>query len=939
MQHPWKLLPFILFSAGIHAQTFYDKSDWLPERQFRSGLTIAVTDFNGDHYPDLLRMRNGKSLEVSLMVPGDTVFVSYPTGVAHPGPTWCLVVGDINNDGWKDIVTGGNSDQIIYWKMGRDGQVIDKTILPEGNIYTQAANLVDINNDGWLDLFVCNDDGISRVYGNDGAGNLLLQTGWLPLQTEIPSDNSGNYGSIWTDFDQDGDLDLYISKCKGAAQLPTDPRRINQLFVNYGAEGFKEEGVQRGLALGDQSWVSDFGDVDNDGDLDCIVFNHDPQSRLMINEGGVFKDYTDSMGVKIEGLLIQGFFRDMDNDGLLDIVVLGNSPYYYHNDGNYRFSGRSVCTAQYTMTSGMVADFNGDGYFDIYGIYGKDFVEPGPDYDKLWVQKTGEYCWVNIALEGTKSNRDGIGATIEIYSSIGKQIREVRAGEAYGVTASPEVYAGIGSDKGVEKIIVRWPSGIVDSFGYLPANKRYVFTEGQCRYLPVPMQYEGLPSICGGDSLTLALPGWDSLVWSTGSAEPVLQVKSSGIYFGRGILNGCPQVSEPLRVVVDPVESPRISLSADSILCEGGEVILTLPDAKAYTWNNGNTEKSIRVDQSGIFWAEITGQCAAFESDTVRIQFIPVSNPDSLNDVSLMGPGMAVLHASGDSILWYESDHGFLVGSGSDFVTPFLTSTTTYFVSNVTTYPGHDAEIGEVKEPTINVYHNNNFNGRMTFNVYQALALDSVTVFTDTPGLRRIILVKGADIVAAKEVLLDTGATDVALNFTIEPGLSYELTTDAAYNRTQFGVNSPFLYRTGGLQGTYPYGDPGTLEIIGNNYSLEEYYYFYRWKVHTLDRYCESEQLPVQVNIMTSSNDLLEQAGWRAFPNPVSNLLIIESEPGAQTILELKLFDVQGRSLWLAQPLQRDGKILIPVEELGSGMYWLSVKTTVGSFNAKILKF
>ncbi|MCB9318773.1 MAG: VCBS repeat-containing protein [Lewinellaceae bacterium] len=939
MLKPFKLFPLMLLFTSIQAQTFYDKTNWLPDPQFRSGLTIAVTDFNGDHYPDLLRMRNGKSLEVGLMVPGDTVFVSYSTGVAHPSPAWCLVVGDVNNDGFKDIVTGGNSDQIILWKMGRDGQVIEKTILPESNIYVQAANFVDINNDGWLDLFVCNDDGISRIYGNDGQGNLQPQTGWLNLQTTIPSDNSGNYGSIWTDFDQDGDLDLYISKCKGAAQLPTDPRRINQLFVNYGPQGFKEEGVQRGLALGDQSWVSDFGDVDNDGDLDCIVFNHDPQSRLMINDGGVFKDYTDSMGVKIEGLLIQGFFRDMDNDGHLDIVVLGNAPYYYHNDGNYHFSGRSVCNAQYTMTSGMVADFNGDGYMDIYGIYGKDFVQPGPDYDKLWIQKTGEYCWVTIGLEGTVSNRDGIGATIEIYSSVGKQIREVRAGEAYGVTASPEVYAGIGSDKGVEKVIVRWPSGIVDSFGYLPANKRYVFTEGQCRYLPVPMQYAGIPSICGGDSLTLSLPGWDSLVWSTGSTEPQLQVKASGIYFGKGILNGCPQVSEPLRVVVDPVESPRISLSGDSILCEGGEVFLSLPEARAYTWNNGSTERSIRIDQPGVFWADITGQCADFKTDTVRIQFIPVSDPDSLEDVTLPGPGMTVLHAVGDSLLWYEPENGILVGTGNDFQTPFLTSTTTYYVSNVTTYPGYAVGLGEVNKPTVNVYHNNNFNGRLIFNVYQALTLDSVTVFTDTPGVRRIILVKGADILASREVMLDTGATVVALNFTIEPGLSYELTTDAAYNRDLFGVNSPFLYRTVGLQGAYPYGDPGTIEIIGNNYGLEEYYYFYRWKVRTIDRYCESEHFPVQVHIMTSSSELLEQAGWKVFPNPVNSMFFVQPHPDARPILELRLFDVQGRVQWESRSVSRAETNSISMGELPAGMYWLSVKTAEGSYNVKILKF
>ncbi|MCB0655843.1 MAG: VCBS repeat-containing protein [Saprospiraceae bacterium] len=934
------LLPLISFFFHSSAQEFYDKSNWLPDHQFRSGLTVAIADMNGDLYPDLLRMRNGRDLEVSLLVPGDTLLVAYPTDpVSHPGQTWCLVVGDVNNDGFNDIVTGGDTDGIILWKMGQNGKVIEKVILPEGNFYAQAANFVDLNNDGWLDLFVCNDNGISRIYGNDRQGNLSPQTGWLHLETETPSDNSGNYGSIWTDFDQDGDLDLYISKCKAAAQLPTDPRRINQLFVNYGPQGFKEEGAARGLALGDQSWISDFGDVDNDGDMDAIVFNHDPESKLMINDNGIFKDYTDSMGVKIEGLLIQGFFRDMDNDGKLDIIVLGNAPYYYHNDGNYHFSGRSICNAQYTMTSGVVGDFNFDGYFDIYGIYGRDFVDPGPDFDKLWVQKTGEYCWITVALEGVESNRNGIGATVEIYGSTGKQIREVRSGEAYGITASAAIYAGINSDKEVEKLVVKWPSGIVDSFSHLPANHRYVVTEGSCRYLPVPMQYTGDPAICGGDSLTLTLPGWDSLVWSDGSKESTLQVKKSGIYFGRGILNGCPQISEPLYVEVDPVENPQIAVTGDTIICEGGEVVLSLPAASAYLWNNGSTEQVLRVNQSGPVWASVSGLCADFNSDTIQIHVLPSRLPESVQGADLAAPGSAILTAVGDSILWYnDPDQGQLVGEGPEFLTPVIDKATTFYASNVITFPGESFEVGEQLRPTASVYHNNNFNGRMFFNVFQSLTLQSVTVFTDTPGVRRILLLKGADVIASKEAMVDTGTTELTLDFELEPGLSYELTTDASLNRDSFGFNSPLLYRTTGLQDSYPYGDPGVIEITGNNYSLDEYYYFYRWKIKTRDRYCESPRVPVEVTIETSSRDVEELTGWLVYPNPVSTTLILRADQGASRLLKVRMMDLQGRVRWQQVPAGNVTSLRASMEELPAGIYWLEIQTEKGRATAKILK-
>jgi hypothetical protein len=114
---------------------------------------------------------------------------------------------------------------------------------------------------------------------NDGTGNLVKQD-LFDFITVPTSDNSGNYGSVYTDFDMDGDLDLYIAKCRQGVNDPSDPRRIDALFVNDGTGFYTQNAKAYGLADGHQTWTADFGDFDNDGDLDLFKTQHDVISEL-----------------------------------------------------------------------------------------------------------------------------------------------------------------------------------------------------------------------------------------------------------------------------------------------------------------------------------------------------------------------------------------------------------------------------------------------------------------------------------------------------------------------------------------------------------------------------------------------------------------------------------------------------------------------------------
>ena len=128
----------------------------------------------------------------------------------------------------------------------------------------------------------------------------------LPLMSYDYSDYRTpirNYGTVFSDFDSDGDVDLYIAKCRQFVSDPQDPRRINQLWVNDGQGGWTEEAADRGLVFFEQSWTADFGDIDNDGDMDLAVTNHSTTLFLLENDGtGHYTDITAGSGMEVSGL-------------------------------------------------------------------------------------------------------------------------------------------------------------------------------------------------------------------------------------------------------------------------------------------------------------------------------------------------------------------------------------------------------------------------------------------------------------------------------------------------------------------------------------------------------------------------------------------------------------------------------------------------------------
>jgi hypothetical protein len=251
-----------------------------------SGVAGGCIDLNGDYYDDIITLNRSRVLEVGYNN-GPNQKMNWQNRVnASTSEEYSVIAGDINNDGVAEIISSGTYNGGKVFSLSASGSYqLQNRLQPL--VYGQASNFADVNNDGFLDFFLCNDEGDNLLFINDRRGNLLQNKTLLNFNTVPSSDNSGNYGSEWCDIDNDGDLDLYVAKCKAGVDNIEDPRRHNMLFINNNGV-FSNEAEKRGLKDKGQSWTGSFADYDNDGDLDCIVTNHDMPHRLYENNGKGF---------------------------------------------------------------------------------------------------------------------------------------------------------------------------------------------------------------------------------------------------------------------------------------------------------------------------------------------------------------------------------------------------------------------------------------------------------------------------------------------------------------------------------------------------------------------------------------------------------------------------------------------------------------------------
>lgn len=420
-----------------------------------AAYNTCVVDMNGDGLDDLVGVNNG-ILRVHHQ--GDSgAFTSQDFTISgfSQMPSWSIAAGDYNKDGYNDLLLGAGQG-LSFWRSNATGTAY--TVDTPGNyIFCQRTNFIDINNDGNLDAFSCHDIAANCWYINDGNANMSFNQSSGPNQL---GSITGNYASIWTDYDNDGDVDMFISKCSGPAC---------ELHRNNGDGTFTDVAPISGLNFQPvQSWSSAVADFDNDGDMDILVgANGSAPTRLFRNDletnpgGDMFTNITLNSGWSTNTTYSRDYISyDFDNDGNMDVLGGGNKIMFGNGDGT--FLGIDIPN----ISMGAIGDLNNDGFLDFYVNGTVRLAQPNGNH------------WVKLILRGIESNSNGIGARVEAHGPWGVKIRDVRSGEGFEFMSSLNTHFGLGQYDTIESLVIKWPSGVVDVLQNPSVDQSYSVVEG-----------------------------------------------------------------------------------------------------------------------------------------------------------------------------------------------------------------------------------------------------------------------------------------------------------------------------------------------------------------------------------------------------------------------------------------------------------------------------
>jgi hypothetical protein len=953
MKKFYALSLFVSMTLWGSAQTF-TMNNSLVSPTYNSGGCTGVTDMNNDGLDDIVILDNSRDLSIAYQQADGSFNVSY-FGVVSNESQWGMCIGDVDNDGHKDIMCGGSYDDVHIVNIDGPGffQVDDYAW---ASIFTQGCNLADVNNDGFLDGFLCHDDGHNMILENNQNGSFINGTYMVDMvffpETNGGNDNSGNYGSVWTDFDRDGDTDLFVAKCRQFVSDPYDYRRTNVLVINNGDGTYDHTnpstGVaysqERGLVNLEQSWTSDFADIDNDGDFDCFLTTHSGTLEIYENDGnGFFTNQTSGSGLEYSGFFLQGKMHDFDNDGFLDLIHAGGNHDYYHNDGDFTFTRiQNTFVNSDVMHSFGIGDLNHDGYLDVYASYGDGYVSAdNSNPDRIFINNGGNNNWISFDLEGTISNKDAVGAIVEITGSFGTQVREVRAGESYGITNTFYCHFGLGGATSVSQVTIEWPSGLVTTIDNPTINTFHGVIESPC-FLDAPAVVAvGSTQFCEGGSVTLqaSTPGL-TYEWNDGQTGSSITVSEPGNYFVTATsAEGCIAISQGIAVTNIPNSPAVIIPSGDTHICDNSTLTLTANQGVSYAWSNGATTQSIEIGTAGTYSVQVIGQCGESTSEPVIVEVSTTPSTPSVTNVEIQTNTTATLTVTGGTnIQWYSSEtSNNPIATGNSFTTPVLSSTTSYWVEDANIFPG-DAAMGGKTEQTLN--NNGQYQQNSTyfllFDANEDVIINSVKVFADGAANRTIAVVdaSGATIATGTFNIPD-GESVVNLDFFVPVGSGYGL---------RLVGNNPLLWRDKDLATpfAYPFEVGGLVTITNTNVSGGDtdnyYYYFYDWTVQAPDFTCASDRVEVQA-IVLGMEELEGVSGVQLYPNPASNDLTITYNSLVTSIMQLQVADQTGRVVCTKQVNSATGANThrLDVSNLAAGVYQLQVIRGNQSTSRKIV--
>ena len=528
--------------SGLNGKTIYGgehKNKYLLET---TGCGVAFYDYDNDGWLDIFLV-NGWRLEgfppgqepsnhlLKNNRDGTFTDVTKKAGLVRSGWGQGVCVGDYDNDGFDDLFVTYFGENVLYHNNGNGTftDVSEKSgVTSTGKRWNTGCAFVDYDRDGHLDLFVANYidmdlktapvpesgpclyKGIMVACGPPGlmgGKNVLYHNNGNGTFTDVSEKSgilkaNGTYGLgvLTADLDNDGWPDIYVANDSTASALYQNKKNgtFTDIAMEAGCALSADGKPQAGMGIS-------AADYDLDGNLDLVKTNFAGDTPSLYHNlgGGTFEDATFQGGLGKHTQYLGwgcGFF-DMDNDGWADILICNGHVYpeveqlkteagypqrklLYKNLRNGHFDdvsydagpGISVPVAGRGCAFG---DFDNDGDLDVVVNTVNDFPQ------LLRCDSTTNNNWIKVKTIGTKSNRSGIGARIKCITHLQgekaphPQIDEVRSGGGYFSQNDLRVHFGIGKAEKVERLEIRWPSGLVETLKDIKPNQMIFVKEGE----------------------------------------------------------------------------------------------------------------------------------------------------------------------------------------------------------------------------------------------------------------------------------------------------------------------------------------------------------------------------------------------------------------------------------------------------------------------------
>lgn len=492
------------------------------------GPGCAFFDYDGDGHLDIYLVDGaetpgtvlpGKPMHRLYHNQGNGHFadVTAATGAGNTGYGMGCAAADYDNDGDQDLFVSNFGPDALYRNDGGRFTEVTARAGVSDTLWSSSCAFADVDNDGLLDLYVANYHNFSytnhKVCAEGGSG-LQLYCGPesfdgvrdflyhnegdgifrdVTAQVGLLNTTGKELGVVFGDVDRDGDQDLYLANDKTA----------NLLYLNDGKGHFEENALLAGVAYNGDGKVSagmgvDMADYDDDGWLDLFVTNFQWETNTLYRNNGddtfVDQTYDANLGKDSIPYLKWGTrIFDFDNDGDRDIFVASghlesdvekyeNTTFrqlnqLFVNDGSNRFDlEREVVGTgldiKKVSRGAAFGDYDDDGDVDILVANCADTP------DLLRNDGGNENNYLRVKLQGTRSNRDGIGGIVEVFSGTLHQLDLVRSGASFLSQSDLRLSFGLGHRTVVDRLKVTWPSGLVEELKNIPINRDLTLVEG-----------------------------------------------------------------------------------------------------------------------------------------------------------------------------------------------------------------------------------------------------------------------------------------------------------------------------------------------------------------------------------------------------------------------------------------------------------------------------